>query len=367
MRKLIVMLDADDCFYNNNMRILLLCIAHYFSQSISSGLTVHDIEQIQEYIAKFNFTDHSHIRSALNAVIDSFDPNDDDHVRMAEIVIGKTFATLEHIDSELMDMILCAANEPLTNYLTAKIKSEQVTHVVFMVGSNRQSNYLDAENAQRNHTRSFLVDLKKYAEGLQAYFVADSCGAVSCEVDLFLLANIFSPDTKDHALFDVSKFILLYAFMHYVALRHDEDYQSGCLAVEFFDDKNTEILKPLFDFFNTKSHANLLPANLPLTMIHYEGWSIEDKHKMKTCGMGKPNERYAEDIEAFVRRCGLDLDRADTYLKMVNLLQMISDDNLAFELMTVIDKVRQLSIFAPTARGSKQASDEAQLSLKPKI
>ena len=212
---------------------------------------------------------------------------------------------------EWSELFLTVGNETLFNVMQQQIERSHPDKFIVMSGSNRQSNALDAENGVMNKTGSFFPVLETIAHYFDFYHPQVS-------LDRFLLADVFcnllpgtafaqalrEPNKGVHpnCPLEESKILWMYAVLHYLANQYPEDeYELECY---FYDDKET-ILNGLIEWLS--QNLELLPANITLTLNHYEG--AERLHSFPPMmGQGALNSDYRETVKMLAYSAGVPPD-----------------------------------------------------------
>ena len=183
------------------------------------------------------------------------------------------------------DQLLFTKDEMLARWVTNAFYDAH--NVYLMVGSNRQSIFLDCYNAHKNKNGSALRQialfaqsngwifddmlLKDYVEArptpseikslqqLPQYYNADTVrlfkASLSVEQRMTLLQ-------QDNRVFSKSKIILLLVQMYHLHEKHPNDV----ISYHFFDDEISKI-KKLTTYFS--SHVDIIPFNINLHIYHY--------------------------------------------------------------------------------------------------
>ena len=189
---------------------------------------------------------------------------------------------------------------------TLRSENNKFDKIITWIASARQSKKLDYINSRRNKTESCFVAIQTVTDYLEA------------TLDKFLMADLYSNSVHgtafdraialDHershfmSVFDETKFTLLYAQTHRVALAYPEDE----IIFDFYDDRNlvlfqpTDILGDLKNYF--ARHPTLLPKNVTLRLHHYDGDYVTSVATIR--GTGETDEYYRETI--------LDITKAST-------------------------------------------------------
>lgn len=178
-----------------------------------------------------------------------------------------------------------------------KKENKKFTKTYTLVGSNRQSFYVDRANS--DNKGSCFHAVKK---------VSDFLGTT---LDTFLLSDIFGnlPEgtsyarvtdkdyTGEHSdwLFDDTKVTIMYAQMHKIAKENPNEE----IIFDFYDDRGNgaraivDILEKLQDFYNT--HSDLIPTNVTLRLHQYAGMNVTPVASIK--GTGFIDENYRQTVQ----------------------------------------------------------------------
>lgn len=210
-----------------------------------------------------------------------------------------------------------------------KAENSKFDQVITMVGSNRQSWFVDILNAQ--HRGSCFPAIQRITNYLQ------------CELDRFLMADIYGDlpgglsferaleamqptepkskgvfetlksyvvsDTREEServkhhdwVFDETKMTILYAQMHKIANEHPDQE----IVFEFYDDRGLGMRTPhdILEYLNGFFCANsaLIPSNVTLRLHHYAG---ENKTFVNSIqGQGVVDTHYRQTVKEFASLC----------------------------------------------------------------
>lgn len=206
-------------------------------------------------------------------------------------------------------------NELFLQHVVDLIKNGLYSHVTFMVGSNRQSKYVDNMNAGTKG--SCFPALIKLCKEIQRRT------NVACEVDGYLLADSYgnvkpgenfawalaNKETQyHHFVWDPSKYSIVYAQMHKKA----SEWRNKKVDYYFYDDREEDILSALLDFYN--QNKILTPENVCAHFYKYDGKELRPyshrcldvKHHYEIQGNGIIDDFYYENIKHMAVCAGFD-------------------------------------------------------------
>lgn len=186
-----------------------------------------------------------------------------------------------------------------------KTENQGFHNVITYIGSARQSKSIDAYNSGRNRTRSCFAEIMQVSR------------YVGGELDRFLLADIErdlesgesfnrtqTPDSicddmmwcffsrHPNPPIDHTKFTLLYAQTHKIALKYPQDI----ITFDFYDDRS-DILNGLKYYFTHLNH--LLPKNVNLRLNKYRGAEVTLVANLQ--GSGEIDQDYRKTIKNITR------------------------------------------------------------------
>lgn len=237
-----------------------------------------------------------------------------------------------YVYSEFPDRLI-RHNQDFLDALSERIAAENFQKVWLMVGSNRQDVYTDLWNAARVNKGSCAPALQQL---LAAFKSQPELKNIDIDIDRFLMGDLYGghkPGTTFDLLlggntklegfpwlFDNSKFTLLYAQMHKLALENSD----ADIVFDFYDD-NPLILQALFDFL--EANKDFVPENLQLRLHQYDGDAISDNFK-PIKGERPADPYYEGNIFRFGECAGLSyllhLAKFDEY----NFISLLKDENL---------------------------------------
>lgn len=226
--------------------------------------------------------------------------------------------------------------EELSKIITASKASE----VVFMVGSNRQSQPIDQYNAMHNNTTSCYSALEKICRHfaskhenlnktfqIDKYLLADTYGETTAGENFDASLNNRQNYEFSNWFFDESKLTILYAQMHYLASTQPD----AKIAYHFIDDRyypadenglldEDDILFDLHAFFS--ANPDLIPKNVTLNLHFYNGEDYVDIAKIK--GKGEVDADYPTSIQRLIECAGLDYEK--DYMEHNQVLRILTTD-----------------------------------------
>ena len=333
-RALAVMLDADGCIYNYNYTMMLLMLIFKYSDQIKqlakSDRQHHPekktfADKLMAEIKSVNpvdFTDDlcnmwlDHL--TLHGRIDDADIRADslkyrdDHYKP---VVRQYMRYLSNIHPDIMMCIIYQANQGLFERIVNQATSEQCAGVVLMVGSNRQSAEEDMNNSKWNATGLFFHDLHELTRYLNTIYHHK----ISFSLDRFLMADAYNnlhpgesyrralqqPHGHPYSVFDKSKVSIVFAFMHHIKRNYP-----GVYLVKFFDDLK-EIPRLLKNIIEDCGHRAVLPKDLPLKLIMYNGEFVRqgvDKADVELMGSGELDHDIYDSVMTMARLSGANLE-----------------------------------------------------------
>jgi hypothetical protein len=167
-------------------------------------------------------------------------------------------------------------NKILLAYEEKQLRKETFDRVVVASGSSRQSYEDDKFNEGTNHNASFAPALPLMQSYLQTktkakvvldgFLMADIYGgkAAGDSYAAILKSNYYEERQKHSRwIFETYKISLIYAHAHRIATLHPG---AGCV-IDFYDDREEDVLPVLHGFFNCFS--DLLPRNVSLRLHSY--------------------------------------------------------------------------------------------------
>ena len=178
-----------------------------------------------------------------------------------------------------------------------KIENSLYREVTSFIGSARQSEWIDKANSQKNGTESCFIA------------ILSVCRYLGIKFNPLLLTDVYQgldagtsyrramgAEGGEHLHFpgDETKFTLLYAQMHAVALNYPKD----TITFDFYDDRDhdKEHARGILSFLSRvfMDYPQLIPSNVLLRLNHYAGvspsvFSVID-------GQGECQRNYASKI-----------------------------------------------------------------------
>ena len=310
-KTLVVLLDADGCYYNRKYEERLWYVIARYRSEIEFIAKHPDMTGNREALERIRY-------DAITATI----PKDILHNVPTEkkIALFNTFTGyLDQLIPGLIDVILWRENKILIEKLAKDVTEKNIGEIILMVGSARQSFSIDDYNNKKFGTRSFFPSLEKFASMLHEKFSKELSVAVSMET--FLLSDLYSnvqpgesyrrimmelinhaPQSQCNSVHDKSKFTLVYAALNHLAQKYSEKYLNNELLVEYFDD--TAFIHDSLMRASSKKHADLmLPENIPLYLYLYMGDKISENEMHLIQGKGKPDRNFAEKCKQMMKIC----------------------------------------------------------------
>lgn len=265
-KELFLLLDADDCIYNNTYRYLILSIIKTFGDEISSISTADAeklVSKVMEYIKKIvlekvvvtnEFLDKfelSFLEQHDSEIFDAYSV----HLKQAdqakssagsktqdsmENLVSKYISSvsceyLSYVDElgepgkELIKHILLAANIELFNYFMSRIENESFDHVTIMSVSNRGVDF-DQHNAQVNGTGLFNIDIQYLCELFNEILKERGLKKVKCSYNDFTMSNVYNGTMS---VWDETKFSLYLSAAHEIGVLNPNPEN----VIAIFDDR----------------------------------------------------------------------------------------------------------------------------------
>ncbi|HCA89724.1 MAG: hypothetical protein CMF38_07260 [Legionellaceae bacterium] len=226
-------------------------------------------------------------------------------------------------------------------------KSNGYRNFYTLIGSNRQSIYLDYYNSINQLTSgSCFRVIQSISDYIGATFdpmlLADlanhqaigrniSIAQVFFEKDRPVYQNSPRINLEIHpAKIDEYKILLIYAQVHRMASMHPDD----TITFEFYDDRDKDILKNLHEFY--KKYSHLIPTNVTLNLNQYDG-EKESSLKYSLTGTGAIDTDYAETYRNMAEnsketsQSGYDRYHPQRLLSGLNQLSFVEDCIKTFE------------------------------------
>jgi len=269
--------------------------------------------------------------------------------------------------SELKDRLI-RTNPHFVDFILEQSKQEAADEIIFIVGSNRQSEEIDRNNSNWVKGSCFIA-----LEELTKFF-REKLTPLSCFANRYLLADDYDnvphgenfsefikrykkvatpglcpSDLEDEGedlgvpvtpeydsdddlpplplppykygqwLFDDSKISILYTQMHKLA----SENPNAEIVYNFYDDR-WDIYQPLADFF--KKHPDLIPANVKLNIYAYSG-SKTPGNIITLEGKGEIDFNYSNNLKLMAQKTlGVDqLSRKVIAYQSVNIMRGVGD------------------------------------------
>ncbi len=209
------------------------------------------------------------------------------------------------------------------------IDDNRFNDVIFMVGSNRQSSYIDFMNSIRKKSESCFPALNTLCKEFNTRIKNKIC-----RVDNFLMSDLYgnkpsgsnfknSIDDNEYKnsglhcdwIFDDSKLSLLYAQMHKVA----SENRDAEIVFDFYDDRD-DILNGLKNFLSKNS--DLIPRNVTLRLHKYEGGPITNIATLS--GTGEIDDTYRNTIKLMAQTLGANINK-DLYNQELHFLNSFAN------------------------------------------
>lgn len=380
-KSMAVLLDADGCFYNPKFVYLIYMLLLQFGNEISEMAKPGvDPEARAALIAKLKeritstddamFSEESkdsifaNILSVLPLIeIDEDITSDIDYLSRLKHKLGVNVGIvrqyqryLERIDPEIISVILRRANLALLTDIKERARRAGCTHVIFFVGSNRQSNKDDFDNMALNGTGRFLVDYERFIKSLNQ----QENDGITFSQDYFLLADAYNDLTPGAAyrislensdefgqpfsIFDDSKANLLYGFSQYIA-RYYPEIKNALL----YDDRH-KILERLVKVYGSKDQFKLFPDGMKICMLPYVGNTPDAAANLSITGSGVVDPDFDLSLNLMARLCGVDLRTYDTHRQHVDAVDGDSIDFHSFAVMREAGKSLRVMEFDALTR-----------------
>lgn len=171
--------------------------------------------------------------------------------------------------------------------------------LIVLVGSARQSAFVDRLNSKTNQTESGFAAIQKISDYIDAtlntFLLADVYGDVP-DGTAFRHALDSSYCEKHHDwIFDETKITIVYAQTHKIATMYPDDV----IIFDFYDDRgigswgDIDILEHLEHYFGT--YSTMLPSNVSLRLNHYEGKEVTSFKLIQ--GAGRIDLNYRQTIK----------------------------------------------------------------------
>jgi hypothetical protein len=367
MRIHVFVLDGDGCLYNYVYFYLLRAFISQFANEIMqceascyAQLTNEQVAKMQQWIKDYDFktevTEHDYITQKYRKHLSNFldfntELTEDEEARYRSKAtvnaINDCITILNNVDHTLLSEIALRANSKLLAYMKAKIKDPDITHVLFAVGSNRQSKYLDVLAMKTNGTGSIYSDNEYMTQHFQQLFkdkkiasnrftLADVCGRLERGVSY---EKILSGDGRfnRHAdsIFDETKLSIMYGINHDVYAFFQQDFnltdvnkENIEISMDFFDDL-PEIMNALKE--SLQNHPDLLLNKSQLSLIPYDGNIANDSEtplepSATVIGTGQHDPYYHKNIRLLAKSCRhnlYDFERPVNVAKTVDLKQFL--------------------------------------------
>ncbi len=304
----VAMLDADNCIYNIYYFMLLTKLVEKFGDRIiaSKGKDMKSDEMVAlgKEMLKFvrsyprkdlfarsvNYTNMRKLRIPLfNKYADLELDKDiinmrddmlaDDPAMFLNNIEGPVFCQLVRIINTIspgvMINIIARANETLLHHMTCDAKDRNAQKIAFLISSMRQSYRDDLKNAVWNGTGRFHPDLKRLVALLNGkaaagdpLFVFDDVTIVDYTHECTPGFHVALAHTDAHkaveSACDNEKRLITYKDLHHAKRKY------RVKAIDFFDDSKRVFDAIIADFGADDKHG-LLPADLCLTVIGYNG------------------------------------------------------------------------------------------------
>lgn len=252
--KLFLLLDADDCIYNNTYRYLVLSIINEFGDKISSlnenpnaNKTRQLVSKIMDFLTNIilqekgkTFTDkilnqielsfYKTQQQEFEAYSANLDPSINPY--NSGFISSEICKYLSFIDNfgnygiELYKHILLSANIEFFDYFLSRIKNEGFDDLTIMSVSNRGVEH-DARNAKVNGTGLFNRDIIYVCELFNDLL---KYRKVKCSYNDFTMHKVYNGVMS---VWDETKFSLYFSASHEIGILHP----SSDNVIAIFDDR----------------------------------------------------------------------------------------------------------------------------------
>ncbi len=258
--------------------------------------------------------------------------------QVLSLMLSMFIQMMNRFNPQLLKEIFLTANKAFIDYLAEQIEGmnelpneQPVEHVIFTLGTNRQTCSHDLYGMEQNGTDSFYLNISDLCDALFAKLPASAkVHLKTCMVSPFTLADIYGnykrgtsfaktveerknktgkPLYTDHAnfVYDYSKLTLIYGIAH--------DTEVNILKELGLANENTDICMVFFD--NEKpihqslcsaldAYPQLLPKNMTVGLFHYDG-DLDQKPMGTFKGEGLVDHKFPTSIKLLAFHSGHDL------------------------------------------------------------
>ncbi len=331
-----LLLDADNCLYNSNYRMMLLkLIYHHLDEIKDCALAAGEEGEKQGDLSDCLMEEITNTDFAIftddnaNNWVDYINLNGDytDEDLKKErphdiddryvVVMRQYIRYLNRITPAIMTYILFRANEMVFDRIVQRALEEKCAGIVVKSFSARQSHHEDHANCCVTGTGLFMHDLHELVGYLNMHY-RHKIGFVH---DRFLMPDAYNnlapgeshkrkltrSDSHAYSVLDASKVAMLIVFAHYLKHRYP-----GLLFAKILDDRD-DIFKGFLHLFNHNNQHVLLPKDLPLLLMTYDGSLEDDVELLTLTGSGELAANVHHLARLIAHHSGCDLSRIERH------------------------------------------------------
>jgi hypothetical protein len=259
----------------------------------------------------------------------------------------KFIEILDSLDRSMMDDVFLRANRYFTNRLKERIKTENISNLIFAIGSLRQCFRADHFSSILNGTRLFAQDFILLAKVFDEVINRDGV-VVNILIEKFTLSDVDSDkasgdsllmslnfDQYDQgslptAVYETSKVRLVMAFSHQLFL-HYGSLSEGKFQIELYDDC-MDVMKYIDDSFSYHCDGTKLLPPIELRLYKYVG---EDKDLQFRLSDIQGQGRVEPDFRQFVIKMAAMCRKDDPNKTSINVARDLNFDEFIQDYLSI--------------------------------